>query len=36
MLICSVYLTGFEFDPVAWAEESYEAAMEIYKVGKAI
>lgn len=28
----SVYLSGFVFDPVAWAEESYEAAIEIYKV----
>ena len=28
----SVFLSGFEFDPIAWAEESYEAAVEIYKV----
>lgn len=28
----SVHLSGFVFDPVAWAEESYEAAIEIYKV----
>ena len=28
----SVYLSGFEFAPAEWAEESYNAAIEIYKV----
>ena len=28
----SIYASGFEFDPLAWSQESYEAGKSIYDV----
>lgn len=28
----SIYASGFEFDPLAWSQESYEVGKSIYDV----